>query len=320
MTLRNRIKFYQQLAALSRGGVSVRASLQGLAERLPSPEVRTLSQQIEQGSALGEAFVAARFSPFECSLVAAGERSAQLDTVYTRLAEFWTRELRFVQALVRQTYYPAFVAHLAVIVSGLMLLSQGTGVVVGSIIENLITLYLAAFVIFVVIRVSWSSPVAQEFWLALPIIGSALKAANAYRWITALRMEFTAGVPFPDAVADAWRSSGFTGATKRAEEGEREMRAGVDLSQLVKRWRQLPRDWSDFIVTAEASGEFDHMFTYLEDEAAHSWTTRQDRMTEWVPKILVIALILISAALIIPMAARMMNAPYAEIQKELDGH
>lgn len=315
MTLRNRIKFYQQLAALARSGVPIRSALAGLAKQQSSPEVRTLSQQIEQGNGLGEAFTAAGFSPFECHLVAAGERSAQLDTIYARLAEFWTRELRFIEALVRQLYYPAGVAHLAVVVGGLLVISQGTGAVIRSIIENLITLYLVAFIVFVVVRVSWRSAVVQEFWLALPIIGGTLKAANAYRWMTALRMEFAAGVSFPDAVADAWRASGYTGAEARALEGEREMRQGVELSQLMKRWRQLPRDWPDFVQTAEASGEFDRMFTYLETEAAHTWTTRQERMTDWMPKILTFAFLIIMAIKIVPMASQAVNGP---IQQALD--
>jgi general secretion pathway protein F len=322
MTLRNRIKFYQQLAALSRGGVPIRTALHSLAERLSLPEVRTLAQQIEQGNTLEEAFTAARFSPFERHLVSAGERSAQLDNVFSLLGEFWMRELRFVQALVRQLYYPAAVAHLAVIAFSLFLLSTGPAAVIGSIVGNLITLYLISFIVYVVIRVSWSSPVLREFWLALPIIGGALKAANAYRWITALRMEFSAGVSFPDAVADAWRSSGYSGAEKHAEEGERGMRFGVELSELVRGWRQLPRDWVDFCVTAETSGEFEKMFTYLEREAGHTWDVKQEAMTQWTPKILTVAFLIIMAILIIPKATQAISAPIVNAENAINdvGH
>jgi len=318
MTLRHRIKFYQQMAALARSGVPVRGSLQRLAERMSSPEVRTLAGEIEQGHQLGEAFTAAGFSPFECHLVAAGERSAQLDAVYGLLAEFWKRELHFGQALVRQLYYPAGVAHLAIIVAGLLLLPQGTAVVVTSIVLNLAKLYGAALIVYLVVRVSWHSAVAQQFWQAVPLIGGALKSAYAYRWITALRMEFAAGVPFPDAVADAWRASGYLHAEERAQEGEREMRAGIDLSVLVERWRQLPRDWIDFVETGELSGEFETMFRNMETEAAHTWTVRQEHMAQWVPKILVIGFIFVMALEIIPLATRAINAPIEQAEKAID--
>ncbi len=318
MTLRQRIKFYQQMAALARSGVPVRGSLQRLAERMPEPEVRTLAAQIEQGQPLGEAFVAARFSPFECHLVAAGERSAQLDSVYELLAEFWNRELQFGQAVIRQLYYPAGLAHLSIVVGALFLLPQGMVIVVGNIVLNLAKLYLAAFIAYLLVRFSWHSPVAQRFWQMVPLIGGTLKAAYAYRWITALRMEFTAGVPFPDAVADAWRASGYLEAGQHAEEGEREMRSGVDLSALVRRWTQLPRDWVDLVETGEVSGQYETMFRAMEAEAARAWTIRQERMAEWVPKILVIGFVLFLALQIIPMANRAINGPIEEVEKSIN--
>jgi type II secretory pathway component PulF len=318
MTLRHRIRFYQQLAVLARAGVPLRGSLERLEKNNAGHEVRVLVAQLTAGQTLGEAFAAARFSPFECHLVAAGERSAQLDSVFELLSEFWNRERRFQQAVVRQLYYPALVAHMAAVVSGLLVLSQGTTAVVTAIVGNLLLLYAVGLVLYVVIRVSWRSAFAQRFWLLVPIIGGALKAAHAYRWITALRMEFVAGVSFPDAVADAWRASGYLNAEARAQEGEQGMRSGTDLSQLVRNWRQLPRDWVDYFDTAEASGQFETTFKQLEVEAAHHWATTQDRMTEWVPKILYFAFLLIVVIKIVPMATQAYLGPMEQAEKAID--
>jgi type II secretory pathway component PulF len=319
MTLPHRIRFYQQLAVLARAGVPMRGSLERMEKRdAAGPEVRMLVAQLVQGRTLGEAFAAARFSPFECHLVAAGERSAQLDSVFALLSEFWNRERRFQQAVLRQLYYPAFVAHLAAVVPALLLISQGTTAVVTAIVGNLIQLYAIALVLYVAIRVSWRSAAAQRFWLLVPIIGGALRAAHAYRWITALRMEFVAGVSFPDAVADAWRASGYINAEARAREGEQGMRAGTDLSQLVRNWRQLPRDWVDYFDTAEASGQFETTFVQLEAESAHNWAMTQDRMTEWVPKILYFAFIIIMVIKIVPMATQAYIGPIEQTEKEID--
>jgi type II secretory pathway component PulF len=317
MTLRHRIRFYQQLAVLARAGVPMRGSLDRLEKRLSGPEARALARHLAQGETLGEAFAAARFSPFECHLVAAGERSAQLDSVFKLLGEFWTRELHFAQAVVRQLYYPALVVHLFIIVSGLLLLPQGPVAVVASIVGNLLVFYAVGFVLYMVIRFSWHSAVAQQFWLLVPIISGALRAANAYRWITVLRMEFVAGVSFPDAVADAWRASGYINAEPRAREAE-SMRSGTNLSQLVRSWRQLPRDWHDYFDTAEASGQFETTFKQLEAESAHGWTTMQERMTEWVPRILYVAFVIVMAIRIIPVATQAYTAPIVEAEKAID--
>jgi type II secretory pathway component PulF len=77
--------------------------------------VAVLSEKVNAGERIGEAFAAAGFSPFECHLVTAGERSAQLDTVFQHLSEFWARELEMRQALIRPLYYPLVVLHLVVV-------------------------------------------------------------------------------------------------------------------------------------------------------------------------------------------------------------
>jgi hypothetical protein len=115
------------------------------------------------------------------------------------------------------------------------------------------------FIVYTVVRVSWSSPLMRRFWLRVPFIGSSLKTAYAYRWITALKLEFSAGVSLSRAVGDAWRASGYVGCDRFAEEGEQAMREETDLSKLVRQWKQLPRDWIDFIETGEISGAFERL-------------------------------------------------------------
>jgi heme/copper-type cytochrome/quinol oxidase subunit 4 len=60
------------------------------------------------------------------------------------------------------------------------------------------------------------------------------------------------------------------------------------------------------------------MFRTMEAEAARTWTTRQERMAEWVPKILVIGFVLFLALQIIPMATRAINAPIEQVEKTIN--
>ena len=96
-------------------------------------------------------------------------------------------------------------------------------------------LYVLGFVVYTLVRVTWSSEDLRRLWLWIPIIGSSIKSANAYRWISALRLEFSAGI----CCRARWgRLAGFrlsSGASHFAEEGEQEMRQGVELSKLVAR-------------------------------------------------------------------------------------
>lgn len=291
-----------------------------LKEKMPGSEVTALSDQVNAGERIGEAFAAAGFSPFECHLVSAGEKSAQLDTVFEHLAEFWKRELEMRQALIRPLYYPLVVLHLAVVVWGIIDLtttSSGPEALVHTILRFAV-LYVLGFVVYTLVRVSWSSEGMRRFWLRIPIIGSSIKTAYAYRWITALKLEFSAGISLSRAIGDAWRASGYVGCDRFAEEGEQEMRQGVELSKLVARWKQLPRDWIDFIETAEISGAFETAFKNLEAEAARAWTLAQQRMAEWLPKIVYFVVLLMVAALVGKLVYQAEIAPIIDVEKQID--
>jgi type II secretory pathway component PulF len=300
VTLTHRLRFYQQLAVLARAGVPLRKSLERFKDRISGREIAVLSKKLEVGATIGEAFTAARFSPFECHLVTAGERSARLEDVYQHLAEFWSRQHEMIGALTGQLYYPFVVLNLSVVVGSLLeLASASWPVVIIHMITSLAWVYGGIFILYMLLRVTWESEIAQGFWLSVPIIGRTLSTAYAYRWITALKLEYSAGIPMPDAVADAWRASGYVGRDALAREGEDALRAGGELSVLVQKWKRLPRDWVDFIETGEISGALETAFNNLEAEAARAWKVAQQRMTEWVPKILYFFILLIVAAQIV---------------------
>ncbi|HEV3270851.1 MAG TPA: type II secretion system F family protein [Candidatus Methylacidiphilales bacterium] len=319
MTLRQRIRFYQQLALFMRAGLPIRAGLERLKERASGQELALLSEKINAGEKIGDAFAAAGFLPFECHLVVAGERSAHLDTIFQHLSEYWSRELAMRQALPRPLYYPIIVMHLVVLILALVeFLTIPTPVVIVNLIERLATLYALGFIIYTVVRVSWSSPLMRGFWLRVPFIGGSLRTTYAYRWITVLRLEFGAGVSLYRAVGDAWRASGYVDCDRLAEEAEQAMLAKADLSTLVRQWKQLPRDWSDFIVTAEISGAFDETFKQLEIEAAEAWSLAQKQMADWLPKIAYFIVLLIAAYFVTRLMYQVEIVPIMNAENAID--
>ncbi len=314
MTLRQRVRFYQQLAVLTRAGLPMRTGLQRLRERISGREIAVLAEKIAQGEPVGDAFTAAGFSPFECHLVTAGELSAQLESVFAHLGEFWERQRQMFRTLVRQLYYPIIILVVALLLNALVdLVFVSQVAAVTHLIEAFAGYGAAGFVIYTLVRVSWSSDVAQRFWLALPIIGRALSTSYAYRWITALKLEHGAGVPMPDAVADAWRASGYASGQRLAGEGQAALREGEELSVLVQRWRQLPRDWVDFIETGEVSGALETAFANLEKEAGFEWDLAQKRMNDWVPKIVYFLALLVAGVQIAAILFREIVSPLNSI-------
>ncbi|HEX4141140.1 MAG TPA: type II secretion system F family protein [Candidatus Methylacidiphilales bacterium] len=318
MTLRARIRFYQQMAVLTRAGLPLRASIERLRDRLGSRQLALLAQKLGEGERLAESFAAAGFPPFETNLVAAGERSGHLDTICDRIALFWQRELEFRQALIAPLVYPIVVLHLSVLLSSAaVLISQPWTAAVEALIFNLMILEGSLLTVYVLARATWTSPAMKTFWLRLPIVGSALRAAFAYRWITALRIEFGAGVSLYRAVGDAWRSSGFVNGERLGQEGEEAMRSGASLVTLVTQWRQLPRDWIDFIETGEISGKFEEAFLNLEAEAARNWTLAQQRMSNWLPKIVYFFALIVVAWQVVEIGIKVYIEPIEQVEDAL---
>ncbi len=318
MTLQQRVRFYQQLAVLTRAGLPMRTGVERLRGRISGRQIRILSEKISAGEMIGDAFAAAGFTPFECHLVTAGERSAQLDTVFQHLGEFWARQREMFRTLVRQLYYPAVILIVALLLNfvvDLFVFSLSMQAAVIHLVEEFACYGAGIFVIYTLLKVSWSSDAAQRFWLAVPVIGRALSTAYAHRWITAVKLEYSAGVPLPDAVADAWRASGYASGKRLAEEGRAALLEGTELSTLVQKWRQLPRDWVDFIETGEVSGALETAFTNLEKETAFEWDLAQKRMNAWVPKIVYFLALLIAGAQIAVILLHLLVSPIDTIDK-----
>ncbi len=304
---------------LMRAGLPIRGSLDRLQERMSVPELKILSEKTNAGERIGEAFEAAHFESFECHLVAAGEKSAQLDTVFTHLSDFWSRELAMRQALVRPLYYPIVILHLVIFLScGIELVTLPWPIVLKHLLVTLALFYGVGTAIFFGVRASWENDAMRRIWFRVPLVGGSLAATYAYRWITTLQLEFTAGVSLYRAVGDAWRSSGYAGAAARAQEGEDEMLKGVELSKLVRRWKQLPRDWIDFIETGEISGALEVTLKSLEKEAAENWEQAHRRLADWAPKILYFIALIFVAVQVGSLMYKVEVQPIIDVEKQID--
>ena len=184
---------------LARAGVPMRTSLQRLQERAcPGRRDRQCSRR-KSPPASRSATPSPRpvFRPLNAISSPRANAARSSKSVFEHLAEFWTRQLHMlpgahpVSFIIRSSCCtsPSSSARWSICAEGLPAVVDEPGADIWP------GFYAAGFVLFVLIRVSWHSDAAQRFWLALPIIGNALSTAYAYRWITALRLEYSAGIP-----------------------------------------------------------------------------------------------------------------------------
>lgn len=303
VNLSRRIAFYEQLATMSNAGIPLRQSLERAGARRKSPQVAALLESLGEGSGAAEAFTAAGFSSFETKLVAAGERSGHLDESFKQLATYWKTEHELVGAMWKQMAYPILLLHLLAVLGPLpKLVTCGVPMFLFSVVMQLGLLYGIAFFIYWVARETWRSESGQSLWLRVPLVGRFLRATYAYRWIVALRMELQAGISFAQAAADAWEATGYGSREARAEEAREGLLHGQPLSVLAAGWHELPVDWVDYFSTAEVSGKINDTLTNLEAHALSEWKRSQERLADWMPKLLYLVLILYAAFQVFSMA------------------
>ena len=123
LTDKQRIVFFKQLATILNSGVPLLDGMELLRQRsdfvIGKVAVRLVSY-LQEGSSLASAMqkCGSTFSNLAVTLVAAGERSGELNNVFLEIADFYNKQRELKQFLYKATLYPLFLlcASLAVLV------------------------------------------------------------------------------------------------------------------------------------------------------------------------------------------------------------
>ncbi len=248
----------------TKAGIPISVAVDRLRQKTQSTALKQLAERLINGEPVAESFEnVGIFSPFECNLIRVGVQTARLEDIFTHLAEY------------------------------------GVGQFIFDLISHTMYVYSFCIPLSVLAIYTWGTEAGQRFWLAWPLIGNALCSTYVYRWITALRLEYSAGIGLPDAVSDAWKASGFIGSYALAGEAESSIREGNSLSSLIRRWPRLPRDWADFIESGEQAGTLETTLETLSEESSSRAREAQNRLRTWLPRIVFVILMMIVGYLMI---------------------
>lgn len=121
------VLFTQQLKMLLEAGSSLVPALEAIEEQASKPAfkilVREIRLHVEQGGTLAEAFIdrPAIFKPVFCSMVSAGEATAQLPEAFERLNELAVRQQHTRKTVLGALLYPAILAVLCLGVAAVVI-------------------------------------------------------------------------------------------------------------------------------------------------------------------------------------------------------
>ena len=127
LPLKQLVLFTRQMAMLLASGSAVVPALQAIARQMKKPQytqvIRHLIKDLEGGSGLTEALIRQpqTFQATYCAIIAAGESSATLPAMFTRLAKMVAKQRAIRNKVISSATYPGLLIFLSIGIINLML-------------------------------------------------------------------------------------------------------------------------------------------------------------------------------------------------------
>lgn len=319
-TLNQRAEFYHELVALLRAGLPVVNALDVLIQMpemsATQPRLANLRDHIKEGAPLAGALAGAfgTISPFEKSVIAAGERAAVLDIVLERLAVFLEHQHQLRERIVTALIYPAIIIVVALAIAiGLLgvavpriarLLSEQshvtlpwlTRVVMGT--GHFLAIWglpiIAVIVIAIILawhRVTHNPETARNLnqrWFRLPLIGRGYTLLVNLRFARTLALLLQGGVPLVDSLPLAGAATGSSWVSRQIERETEAVRHGASLAESLRRIPPFAGVLAGWIQVGETSGTLAQLLESAGSRGQQQWDRYLARCLAWLEPVLIV--------------------------------
>lgn len=280
----------RQITTMLSAGVPLIQSIELLAQSHDKISMRKLLASVCEDVSAGTPFnMALRkhplyFNKLYCDLVAAGEASGALETIYDQIATYAEKAEALKSKIKKAMMYPTVVVIIAMIVTGILLIyvvPQFEAIFAGFGAE------LPAFTQFVV----EISRFLQEWWfvvlavlivggwgfrftykrnvkfhdnvdmalLKFPIVGPILEKGCLARFASTLATTFAAGIPLVDALISAAGASGNAKYSNAIMEIRQDVMGGMQLNTAMRATQIFPPMMNQMVMIGEEAGSLDAM-------------------------------------------------------------
>lgn len=307
LSLRDSEQLCRELGQLHEAGVPTSRALALLAEAAPrGARLRLLADRAGHGLRLGLSLSGAlatsglRFPPDFLPSLEAGERSGDVGTVLSRLAESYARQRLFRGAYVSALAYPAFLVLVAIGVLAMIALVVAPNLIsvfetlgrpapllitaLGAAGQSVTTAPMPLLAGFAVAALALLAAVftpavqlaRRQLAFRLPVVGAALRWAATERLSATLAMQLRARTELPAAIATAFETSNFPHSGKLARRAIASLQSGTSLARSFASLQVIPSRATTMLRIGEETGRLVEM---LEAVAAESRQNFQSRMS-----------------------------------------
>ena len=266
------------------------------------------------------------FDDLYCDLVASGEQSGSLETIYGRIATYKEKAEALKSKIKKAMTYPIAVCIIAFVVTSILL------IFVVPVFQEVFSSFgaeLPAFTLFVI----GISDFMQSYWylglagiftfsflfkrahrnslklrdtvdkniLKLPVIGNLLEKAAVARYARTLSTTFAAGVPLIDALASAAGASGNAVFRDAILEVRTEVSSGMQMNLAMRNCKIFPDMVIQMVAIGEESGAVDDMLSKVANVYEQQVDDAVDGLTALLEPLIMAVLGVVIGGLIIAM-------------------
>ncbi|MHC4990396.1 MAG: type II secretion system F family protein [Planctomycetota bacterium] len=278
------LDFTTQLAVMVRAGISLRASLEGIADQVTNPKFRTILMQIKADIESGKQFSEAiqrypkLFGPLYVNMVRASEMSGAFAKMLDRIAAYITQQLETRKMVVGASIYPGMIATMAIGVTAFLLtfvLPRFAGIFAGK--EEFLpwptkflmglsawmvmywwTVLIGGIVLIGGFFVFIKTDIGRFWWdktkLTLPLMRRMFRALYVSRSLHTMGELLNAGVPMLDTLAITGDISGNLLYKKMWRNVYAAVKQGKKVQSQLSRSTLLPKSVVQMIGAGEESG------------------------------------------------------------------
>ncbi|MBY6187782.1 type II secretion system F family protein [Marinobacter hydrocarbonoclasticus] len=280
----------RQVATMLLAGVPLITALEMVGKGHENESVRkllaTILQEVQSGTPLSKALRPHRthFDDLYCDLVAAGEASGTLDTVFDRIATYREKAEALKSKIKKAMFYPIAVVCVAILVTVILLLFvvpqfeaifSDFGADLPLFTQMVVNLsrflqeswyYFFAMLtvaIWFFIRTHRNSQKFRDkfdrFLLKIPAIGPILHKAALARFARTLATTFAAGVPLVEGLESSAGASGNALYREAITNVREEVIAGLQMNTAMRTTGVFPDMLTQMVMIGEESGSLDDM-------------------------------------------------------------
>lgn len=283
------IMFSRQMNSLTKAGVPINRAIKGLADSSRHPVLvetlsdieRTLSSGVNLSTAMSRHPKV--FSPLYLNIIAVGESTGQLDSVFRQMASYLELDKETTRSIVSALRYPSFVLiaiSIAVVVLNIWVIPAFVGVfekfgsdlplmtkiLIGT--SNFFVNYWYMLLIVVAgtvfaVRTYISTPAGRFEWdrrkIRLPVVGDILERAMLARYARSFALMLKAGLPMIQALVLCAEAVGNTYIEAKIKDMRQGIERGESLSRTSSESGMFTPLVLQMVAVGEESGQIDEL-------------------------------------------------------------